>query len=607
MLLQGLLGIALFLSVYLVPYLPTGDGPEHVFLAHVENHYGDPGTVYADQLRPLPQFAAKGFSLLYAPLEATLPWALALRLTLGAIVAATGLLAARIPLALDRRRHLAAFLTMGVAVHWHLYMGFFSFCVGLALGLGLLALALRREPGRVDLVVLVAGSIVQSVAHVFSAMLTTPLVALVLVLRAPSPERRRAMGAAAAILGPVALVAAGTLLFVGNQTEIPLTAAWRWETPRAMLRMLPALVAPGGKVRGVAVLALVALSIALLLRDARRRARPAPELGLGIAAVLLLGVGVLGPADVPGWQFVSPRFLTLGVVLALATLPTERWSFSAGALGGALGATLALASIAASGWLGHRLYRACQDVLDPLDAPVRLPGVHFPLVMEPYCSLPEDPAVSPVPYLAPARHIGALYATALGGSVPGLFVGIPSLHSFGPRQDARSAGLPAVPLQILWAPELTEGFRTDPTVRAWMLTQAAIYGQRPDAILLFGGSADDVGLFTELGFDVTWARAALTILQFRGCAAELAVAGVSPTGQRKVAFGVSQFTRPLFAPMVDFDALPAGPMRLPTRLCGRWWARIGTADEAICANADSTGRIHATISPASPTMVCRRP
>jgi hypothetical protein len=123
---RAALAVALFASVFFVPYLPTNDGPQHVLSAHIENHYSDPDTIYALLLVPAPQFAAKGFALIFGLLEALVPWHVALRITLGAIAAATGLAASQIALALEPRRHAAAFLVMGLAVHWHLYMGFFK-------------------------------------------------------------------------------------------------------------------------------------------------------------------------------------------------------------------------------------------------------------------------------------------------------------------------------------------------------------------------------------------------------------------------------------------------------------------------------------------------
>ena len=39
-------------SFFVVPYLPTNDGPQAIFSAHVENHFGDPGSIFPRQLHP---------------------------------------------------------------------------------------------------------------------------------------------------------------------------------------------------------------------------------------------------------------------------------------------------------------------------------------------------------------------------------------------------------------------------------------------------------------------------------------------------------------------------------------------------------------------------
>ena len=49
---QLVLGALLVRSLFAVPYLPTNDGPEHVMASHMEDHFADPGTLYADRLRP---------------------------------------------------------------------------------------------------------------------------------------------------------------------------------------------------------------------------------------------------------------------------------------------------------------------------------------------------------------------------------------------------------------------------------------------------------------------------------------------------------------------------------------------------------------------------
>src|SRR4051794_36828595 len=73
---------ALVYSLWVVPYIPMQDGPQHILSAHIENHYSDAGSLYPQFYTVLPQFAGKGFALVFGPLEAIFEWRLALRLTL---------------------------------------------------------------------------------------------------------------------------------------------------------------------------------------------------------------------------------------------------------------------------------------------------------------------------------------------------------------------------------------------------------------------------------------------------------------------------------------------------------------------------------------------
>jgi hypothetical protein len=453
---------------------------------------------------------------------------------------------------------------------------------------------------------LVLGAAVQSVFHAFSAVLTVPLVAAVIVLRAPAEARRRALGHALGVLCPVGLIGLATVLYARGATEVPFTETWRWPSLTEAAGAIPAIVAPGGRARGALVLGGVALSLVLLARDLRSGGRSREERAVGAAGALCMAVGVLGPVDVPGWQYLSPRFLSLGVILSLVTLPSERWRATGGGAGRALGALLGLASIVASCLLARRLHTACAPMLAGLDAPVHIQTLELPVVLDPYCSLPADPASSPVPYASPARHLGALYATALGGSVPGLFVGLPALHAFRPRPAREAPQIPTIPLEELW-PDVDPRFDHEPGVRDAALNRLSVYGAGFEALVLLGATTDDVATFRRRGFAVAWAGAATTIFSFQGCQGSLAFAGERPHGTRRVAFGVEPLPTPIWQGNLEMDRLPPGPIRLPVRLCGRWWAQVGEARQGLCANADERGVVHGEVTPEQPSLVCAHP
>src|SRR5262245_25747017 len=107
--------VALVYSLWVVPYIPTTDGPQHVLSAHIENHYSDPGSLYPEFYRILPQYAGKGFALVFAPLESVLPWRVALRVTLSIVAVAFAWGFALVVLGLDRRRYPTAMLGFPIA------------------------------------------------------------------------------------------------------------------------------------------------------------------------------------------------------------------------------------------------------------------------------------------------------------------------------------------------------------------------------------------------------------------------------------------------------------------------------------------------------------
>jgi hypothetical protein len=335
---------------------------------------------------------------------------------------------------------------------------------------------------------------------------------------------------------------------------------------------------------------------------------------LGVAAIVFVAIGVLGPRDIPGWQYVSQRFLTLGVLLSLALLPTERTRWTASPAARGAGVLLALSWIGASAWLNVRLSRACASAVAATDAPLRLHGMQIPVVNDAFCGLPPDPGRSPVPYLAPLRHVEALYATSLGGSVPILFAGPPSIYAFRPREDDVGRSLPQVPLDLFWAPDMVPGFRDDPAARERALTRIGVYGPSIDAIEMVEGKGGDVEILRHLGFEIAWQNASVTVLTFRGCASELVFEGVAQSiagprappseGRVPVAFGVGDIEEPVWAGKLDFARLlPGTSMITPLRFCGRVWVRF---DRGTCANEDGEGRVLATVTKEHPTITCGR-
>lgn len=126
---------ALVAPLWIVEYLPTGDGPNHVLLGYLTQHLHDADKGYDAFLTAGRPVSALAFHAVYSALLWVLPWRHALRatLSLGALLWAGGF--ASVVLALSPRRAPIAMLGFATALSWSLYMGLFSFWMshGLAL------------------------------------------------------------------------------------------------------------------------------------------------------------------------------------------------------------------------------------------------------------------------------------------------------------------------------------------------------------------------------------------------------------------------------------------------------------------------------------------
>ena len=79
----GLASLGIVAASFAAPYLPTHDGPQHLYLAHIGKHYSERGSLYAEVYRPTKSMTALGFSLVYGPLLEVMSWRRALQTTLG--------------------------------------------------------------------------------------------------------------------------------------------------------------------------------------------------------------------------------------------------------------------------------------------------------------------------------------------------------------------------------------------------------------------------------------------------------------------------------------------------------------------------------------------
>ena len=601
---------ALVASIWSVPYLPTNDGPYAVLASHIQNHYGDPGSRFSEFVTPNLQFTHVGFSTLFTPLESLLPWEDALRLTLSMTALGMAWGVAALVLALDPRRRFVALLGFVFAITWNTYMGFFAYEVATTIGLAVLALAVSQH--RLSLRqrgYLAAGLLVQAAAHVFAAGLTGMALAAMLVARASGKDRLKELARVTLMGVPAMVIAAATSAQRSQFAKIPLASEWEWVPWGDRLRQLPNLILPGDPVR--AWIAFTIVVGALVAAGVRWRRLKPVERGALFASSTFLIAALLSPLNAPGWQMLSPRFLPAAVALAVALIPLELLSSARhrAAAAGLLIGTTAL-SLVGSAALHHRLYEGCRDALSGLERPIRRTGFTLPIVLDPYCGVARTPSASAVPYLAPNRHLGALYSVAHGGMVPYFFAGGSAAYAFKLR---RHAALPVSvpPIERFWPVVETEAFRHDAPFRSRVVQELGLFGAGYEAVLVFGAEPHDIDELTGMGYTAQWSQGALFIGRFAGCDAEVRVTGPLASRVLRFAWGT-----PSTAAAVWTGVLPQAPrsearfplLGLP---CGAVWMRVSehgapTSDggpSAACQGADAQGRLTVQLLPGAANVV----
>jgi hypothetical protein len=613
-------------SVWVVPYLPTNDGPQHVLSVVMGNHFDDPGAIYPHMLTRLPEFAYRGFSALFAPLERALGWRDGLRCALSVMVLNLAWGFAAMVNALDPRRRAVAALGFPLALCWPLYMGFFAFVTGTGLGLWVLAFVLSRPTlGARSRALVGLGLLAQAVAHVFTASLTGALVAGVLLLRARGARERlrellrtAAMGAPAAAVQALALTDGAAL-----RTDTP-HAVWTPLTER--LRELPGVFLPGPTWRATALLAALAAVALGAARQALRGHLRRDEVALALAALTLLAITLAGPRDIPGWQLFSPRFAPFGIACLLALVPLE----SIRRRGLQRAAAFALALVAA-GALGvssgfHRqLAAGCGDLIAGLSAPVTRRGVSFTAQLSLSCGVRADAPGSEIPYFQPLAQAGALYAVAHGGVTHALQVGVPSAHAFAGRPWPWAlvrGGLPWIP-SSQWGRRVDDvraheaalrshAQRHDPALRRRVLTSSAAFGMYFESLVLAGARPDDLATLRELGYAIDWHRGAIALAHFEPCAIELVAPGARPAPIERADVGLIGLARPV---VVAATPVPVGAdgrgRRLPWTPCGRVWVRPvdpagprPTGATPSCRGADGSGRLALRVDRGTAVVSC---
>jgi hypothetical protein len=598
------LGLA---TLWCVDYLPTNDGPQHIFLGHAENLYGEPNSIYGQQLIPQLQFAGRGFALWWNPLEPLFGFRAATRVVLSLFYSWGFVGYALLVHALGKTRRWLALLGCGVALSWPLYMGFLPYYAGLGIGLLLLGFVARRDAfDRRAAIISGAALALQFVHHAFTVVPTILCLCILVAVRSERSERKRALVRLGLCLVPAGL---GLLSLVWFRPENPAgLQEFHWEPLARRLLILPRVLWSGSALtRWLGNLLVAAGFIAGLTRF--RRLEPAERayvLCAGAAAVLLLTL----PIVIPGWQFFNVRFAPFFVVFTLPLIPLER--LKRPALQGGLCALAAACFVASAVGFHRSLRAACADDLAGLSVPVTRTGFRFPLVLDPFCGLPRDATQAPVPFLGPARHLGALYATAQGGTIPNPFAQVFAIHNFTVRRGDQAPRVPIPDGELFRFGEETSRLENAPA-RKNLLENVVLHAQSYDDLLLFGATDADVASLGAYGFRPGFRQGTFAMLELEACKIEVVVEDHPNAPVILVGGGLGGRSEITWERRAKPGPVTAqGEMVSPVtqRLCGPGWilVRYRTADGDLACRGAVDGKLPYVAKPGEVTRVrCNAP
>ncbi len=602
------LAALLVAAVWCVDYLPTHDGPQHIFAIHAANHLDDASNGYGRYLELASPVTNHGFALLYAPFDRLLPWRLALRLALTLLV----LLWAAGCFALARAVHPArgwlGVALSAAAFQWSFYMGLFSFQA--ATGFGLLVLALGYGAPRWDRrrrLLLSVLLLIQALLHVVPAIVTGAMLASLALFRAEPGARLRELARIALLGAPAAGVAAALsgvgLAALGDFNQ---QGATGWTNERAGFWTLAGCFVSGPAWRAWPLTLLALASPAVALAASRTRLR-AEDRSLLAAGLLLLAAALALPLDLRAWDFFSVRFAPMAVCALLLALPFERLSSAPLRRAGVV--ALVGYAFAASAWAFayHRdLAARSETALAGLDAPLSRNGPRLPIVLDPYLGRAADDRNAVVPYAVPLLNLGQLYAVAHGGLVPHSFVVNPHLHRVVLRDGAREA-YPRAPDRRYAAELALPRHADDDELRRAITNYVGAHGTAYQDVIL-GGRPEDADQLLRLGFAADWRRGGLLIARFEGCPLELRFPpGSGLQGNTVVEIGwlpAWHVTHRYAIGGARHE--PDGWTSLPIHEtpCGGVWLRFQDGERA-CEGADAEGRLRIASTQATPVVECR--
>ena len=611
LILAVLLSVLTGAAVGLPGYLPTSDGPEHVFGSHAAQHLDDAGLGYGRHLKLGAIFSQAGFDYLLALGEMLLPWRAALRACLVFMVLlwAWGVVALAAAVG-GRQRMWLGLLGFAAAVQWMLYMGFFPFYLASGFGLYVLALAFLRTEWSVKWRVLIAVALAtQALLHPVPALMSTMVLAAIAATRGPP----RALGREA--VGFVLMVLPVGVIVLASTGPMPASASGFWLMPlaeRTLLAMRAFVSGPIWRWATLPAAALAGAGFCIARRQWREDKRQGALLLAGLAFALL---ATQAPYHIPRWNFFHMRFSPLAAILLMLLLPIERWPRAVRTAGLVLLVTYAAASNAWALAYNLRLYHNSEELLSGLDAPLHRSSVRLPLIIEPRAGEPQPFLARTIPGCLANWNVGALYAVAQGGVPAFGFAESPVIHPVVWRWPVG---------QGLRPPRPTRGFEhslSEPEVlglpggRKAAVTRLLSYAPYYEDVIFYG-RPEEVAWLHARRFDIDYEKGGLAIARFHACPLTLEIEP-APAGHPAafVEFGWTPARQAVTS--LRLPAVPGAqsarelPMQSP---CGDVWFRIFfdengdgklSAGDTACLEADESGGFGVHVEPDGSRARCR--
>jgi hypothetical protein len=338
------LSVALAVAVAWVDYLPTNDGPQHIFSAYLQDHLDDAGRGWNRYLARGALITGSGFDRLLTVLNRLLTWRSAFRVALTGLALVWAWSVMALGASLGTRRRWLGLLGFATALQWLFYMGLFSCYLSTALGFLVLAMAFhfgyQRRPKLVWMAALLA---TQTIVHVVPAALTGLTLLIHAWLSSKRDDRPRMLMRIILVGTPAILIAAVALGLAGGGEQLNHYRLFLPFTRQVMLLGRAFVSGPPWRAWPVTVLALASGVVVI----ARWRATPdARERTLVLAGLGQLVLALATHLHIVGWEYFNVRFIPNAIVFLSLLAPVEWFKRPALArMGAASLAVFSLASI----------------------------------------------------------------------------------------------------------------------------------------------------------------------------------------------------------------------------------------------------------------------